>query len=70
MSETTINGEVANVRYYKLTEEGYNLGSQIFRKYLRDVVGKLINVLGRYPQKLIRIIVLSAISPRDGELHG
>jgi len=68
MSETTSYGEVANVRYYRLTKEGYNLGSQIFRKYLRDVIGKLINVLNRYSQKLIRIVALSAVSPRDGRV--
>ena len=66
ISETTSYGEVANVRYYRLTKEGLQLGSQIFQKYLQDVIGRLVDVLGRYPQKLIRIIALSAISPRDG----
>ena len=66
MSETTTYGEVANVRYYKLTERGHQLGSQIFQKYLQDVIGRLVGVLGKYPQRLIRIIALSALSPRDG----
>ena len=66
MRKTTTYGKVANVRYYKLTEKGFQLGSQIFQKYLQDVIGRLVDVLGRYPQKLIRIIALSAISPRDG----
>ena len=66
ISETTSYGEVANVRYYKLTEKGLQLGSQIFQKYLQDVIDRLVDVLGRYPQELIRIIALSAISPRDG----
>jgi len=66
MSETTTYGEVANVRYYKLTKEGLQLGSQIFQKYLQDVTDKLVNVLSRYSQRLIRIVALSAISPRDG----
>ena len=41
MSETASYGEVANVRYYKLTKEGLQLGSQIFQKYLQGLTGKI-----------------------------
>jgi len=64
-SETTTYGEIANVRYYKLTEKGLQLGSQIFQKHLQDNTVKLADVLGKHPQRLIRIIALSGISPRN-----
>ncbi len=67
MSETTTYGKIANVRYYKFTREGLQLGLQTFRRYLQNVIDKLEGILGKYPQKLIRIIALSAISPRNGK---
>ena len=66
MRETTVYGVYANVRYYRLTQEGFKLGSQVFQRHLRNVVGGLVSVLDRYPLRLIRVAALSAISPRDG----
>ena len=65
ISETTVYGEIANVRYYVLTEKGFELGSQIFQKHLKNITTKLVGVLSKYSPKLLKIIALSAINLRD-----
>jgi len=67
ISETTVYGETANVRYYVLTEKGFDLGSQIFQKYLENIITKLVGILSKYPPTLLKIIALSAINLRNGK---
>jgi hypothetical protein len=66
MSETTVYGKIATIRYYKLTPKGLTLGSQILQRHIRDVIDELLGVLSRYPPGLIRVLALSAIDLREG----
>ncbi|WP_167827862.1 hypothetical protein [Pyrolobus fumarii] len=68
MSETTLYGEYANVRYYRLTQRGLEIGSRVFVRHLRGVFDKLLEVLEGYPLGLVRVIALSALDLRSGEL--
>jgi len=68
MKETTLYGKNANIRYYKLTKESFELGSQIYGSYLREVANELEGILANYPARLIRIAALSAIEPKKGTL--
>ncbi|RLE78109.1 MAG: hypothetical protein DRJ52_10810 [Thermoprotei archaeon] len=68
ISETTRYGKVANVRYYRLKGAGLKLGSQTVQQRILQVKDELLAVLKSVPRKLVRIIAVSSISPRDGSI--
>jgi len=67
LSGTSTYGEFAIVRYYMLTEQGYELASQAYLQHLISVADKLRSLLESFPKRLVKILALSAVEPDTGE---
>jgi len=67
LKQTSTYGEFVTVRYYMLTEQGYELASQAYLQQLISVADKLRSLLESFPKRLVKILALSAIHPRTGE---
>ena len=63
VDEFTTYGKIANVRYYRIKDEGVPIGSQIIQKHILQVKDELIGTLEHYGRRLSRVIALGSIRP-------
>ena len=66
LTESSLYGKHAIVRFHKFTEEGFKLGAEAFRRHMVEVYPLVSEIIGEYPVNLIKVLSLCSMNLKTG----